>query len=160
MGVSDINLGLILTEGSVKSYSVNGTKTNHRGIFLLNPEHFELLPNEEYVIEWQMFWHKGTDDFYKKAAEFETFINIEAPRFTDIENENIEFTVTSKLNDNIIILSDGKEIPFEKTEKGCKVCCLPQKLGEHRCDIQIGSLHTYTEFFVAENIETLVEKKA
>ena len=146
MGVSEINLGLALTEGSIKSYSVNGTKSNHRGVFLLNPEHFELLPNEEYVIEWQMFWHSGTDDFYKKLSEYTSYVEINAPQFTVFDDESINFNITTKLKGDISVLCDGNDVPFEKEENGCKVSYSPKRLGEHRFDIRIGHISPIQNF--------------
>ena len=160
MGKSDINLGLVLTRGAIKSYSVEGTKTNHRGKFILNPEHFELLSGEESVIEWQMFWHKGSDDFLAKAYEYENFVNVESPQFTVFENEKIEFTVKKKSKfDDIKIICDNEEIPYKMKENCCNVSFTPQRVGEHRFVITIGDIHTYTEFFVAEELETLLYKR-
>ena len=42
MGGSEINLGMVLTNGAIKSYSVENPKTNYRGIFILNFDHMEL----------------------------------------------------------------------------------------------------------------------
>ncbi len=159
MGKSDINLGLVLTKGSIKSYTVKNPKSNHRGIFILNPEPFELLADEEYIIEWQLFWHKGNSDFYKKAYEYASFINIEAPYFTVFENEQIEFCIKTKSIGEIKILYNGNLVPFEKTDDGCKVCLKPKKLGENRFDISVGNTKTYTEFFVAEELEKLLKKR-
>lgn len=159
MGESDINLGLILTEGSIKSYSVKNPKTNHRGIFILNPDHVELLTGEEFVIEWQLFWHKGNDDFYAKAYNYPTFVGIEAPQFTVFENEQIEFAIKTKSTQEITIYCDGNQVNFAKTNYGGKVSFTPKKSGEHRFDISIGNHKTYTEFFVAEELETLLEKR-
>lgn len=159
MGESDINLGLILTKGSIKSYSVKNPKTNHRGIFILNPEHIELLAGEEFVIEWQLFWHKGNDDFFAKAYSYPTFIGIEAPQFTVFEDEPIEFTVKTKSTEEIKISCNGSKVDYKKTKDGAKVSINLKKLGELRFDISVGNLKTYTEFFVAEKLETLLEKR-
>ncbi len=160
MGESDINLGLVLTRGAIKSYSVEGTKTNHRGVFILNPEHFELLGGEEYVLEWQLFWHKGKEDFLDKAYGYENFLNIEAPQFTVFKNEKIEFTVKTKRKlDDIKIYCDGEEVPYKIGENGCRVSFIPKRVGEHRFDINIDEISTYTEFFVAEELETLLYKR-
>lgn len=160
MGKSDINLGLVLTKGSIKSYSVKGTKTNHRGIFILNPDHFELLSGEEYIIEWQMFWHKGNEDFYQKALEYPTFIDIEAPQFTVFQNEKIEFTIKAKNKlDGLKIICDGEEVFYENGENCYKVAFSPKRVGEHRFDVTADGISTYTEFFVAEELETLLEKR-
>ena len=160
MGESEINLGLVLTKGAIKNYSVKNCKTNHRGEFILNPRHFELLSGEEYVIEWQMFWHKGKEDFLSKAYEYPTFINVEAPQFTVYENENIEFTVKSKNSlANLKIICDGEEIDYSINENGYCVSVAPKRVGEHKFNIIADGISTYAEFFVAEELETLLRKR-
>lgn len=159
MGESDINLGLVLTSGSIKNYSVKNPRTNHRGIFILNPEHIEFLPQEEYVIEWQLFWHKGNEDFYNKASDYINFINIEAPQFTVFENEQIEFFVKTKSTEEICVYCDGECVNYDKTKDGCRVLFTPKRPGEHKFNITVGSTKTYTEFFVAEQLETLLKKR-
>lgn len=160
MGESEINLGLVLTKGAIKNYSVKNCKTNHRGEFILNTSHFELLSGEEYVIEWQMFWHKGKEDFLSKAYEYPTFINVEAPQFTVYENENIEFTVKSKNSlANLKIICDGQEIDYSINENGYCVSVAPKRVGEHKFNIIADGISTYAEFFVAEELETLLRKR-
>lgn len=159
MGESDINLGLVLTAGSIKNYSVKNPKTNHRGIFILNPDHVELLAGEEFVIEWQLFWHKGKDDFYDKTYNYPTFVAIEAEQFTVFENEQIEFTIKTKREQEITVSCNGENVNYTKINGGGKVVYTPKKPGEHRFDISVGNLKTYAEFFVAEEIETLLKKR-
>lgn len=56
MGVSENNLGLVVTKGSFKNYSVLDCCTsNARGRFLLNFEQTEILSGEEFVVEWKLF---------------------------------------------------------------------------------------------------------
>ena len=159
MGSSEINLGMVLTKGAIKSYSVESPKTNYRGIFILNFDHMELLPNEEYVLEWEFFWHKGSSDFYRKAYAYPSFINIEASHFTVFEDEQIEFAVKTQNTDEIKILYDGNSVDYKKCKNGCRVTFSPRKTGEHRFDIYVGALKTYTEFFVAEKTESLIKKR-
>ena len=95
MGESDINLGLVLTKGAIKSYSVKDCKTNVRGRFLLNLDHIELEKDEEYMIEWELFWNNGVDDFYSKALKYPYFLHITSPQFTVFEHEKIQFQIKS-----------------------------------------------------------------
>lgn len=153
MGKSDCNLGLVLTQGSIKSYSVYGSRTNIRGQFLLNLDHLELGIGEEYTVEWQLFWHSGNEDFISKLREFETFVEINATNYTVYENENIEFEVKAKKPFSVFL--DG-----EKIDAPCgKVLCKPKRLGEHRFEIRMGEHFTYAEFFVSEPLLTVIEKR-
>lgn len=153
MGESDINLGLMLTKGSIRSYSVYDTYTNHRGRIMLNLPHLELLAGEEYTVEWELFWHGGKEDFHRKAKAYDTFVDIRAPHYTVFEDESIEFAVdTTK---PVAVFCDGQPI---KVCDGA-VCHRPTRLGEHRFDITVGDVHTHAEFFVSEPLDTVVEKR-
>ena len=92
MGASDINLGLVLTKGSIDCYSVErdtDKASNDRGDFILHPQAFSLAPGESRVVEWEIFFHNGTDDFNKKLSEYDVIIP-EAEHYTVFENEQIE----------------------------------------------------------------------
>ncbi len=156
MGDSDKNLGLVVTEGSFGSYSVREVKTNVRGIFSLNADHFALLPGEEYTIAWEIFPHTGTEDFYKKLEEYPTYVKIDAEHYTVFENEGINFTVSLE---NAEITLDEEPIPFEKKDGKLIVKYKPKRLGEHRFDIIADGVHTYTEFFVSEELYTVIKKR-
>lgn len=158
MGVSDTNLGIVLTKGSIKSYSVLECRSNHRGIFILDNDHIELLPDEEYVISFEMFVHKGKDDFEEKRSLFDNYVGVFSNNFTVFENENIEFEVRTSFND-ISISCNGEKVGCEKSENGFFVKFTPKRLGEHRFDITVNGIKTYAEFFVAEEFQTLVKKR-
>lgn len=60
------NLGLVLTNGSLVGYSIEGrdsvTLSNTRGVFVLHPTVPALEPGESYSLEWSMFWHDDRED--------------------------------------------------------------------------------------------------
>ena len=160
MGENDINLGLFLNRGSIHSYSVNGCKHSHRGAFLLNCGHIELLPEEEYVWEYQFFWHTGKDDFWAQLRSFDRFIEIKTDAFTVSENDVITFDVLTGLPlDRVAITCDNSPVSWSVIDGGLRVRHTPQKLCENRFDISIDGISTYTEFFVTENIEAMLEKR-
>ena len=160
MGESDINLGFYLTNGSIKSYSVKDCGSNRRGIFILNCDHIELTPSEEYVFEWQLFWHKGNQDFANKLREFENYIEIKAPNYTLSIKEEIEFCIKVKQAiADINITCDGSEVNGVAIPDGFKVCFKPEHYGEHIFDIEVNGITTYAEFFVTDEIETLLKKR-
>ena len=153
MGNSEMNLGLVLTKGSIQSYSTYNTYSNHRGQFLVNLPHLELLSGEEYMIEWKMFWHKGKEDFVEKLREFDTFVEIGAPQFTVFDNEEISFQIQAK--GELYVTCDGENVPVVEGKVNYK----PKRLGEHRFDIQAGTVKTFAEFFVSERLDIVVKKR-
>lgn len=160
MGESDINLGLVLTKGAAASYSVFDCTSNNRGIFVLDSEHIELKKGEEYVIEWQLFWHKGNKDFYKIASQYSGFITVEAENYTVFDDERIEFTLKFGCDlPGLTIYCDGEKCSFEKRELCCNVSYKPKRLGQHRFEVCADNFHTYTEFFVSEIPEKVIEKR-
>lgn len=68
MGGNVPHLGLVVSEGAVKSYEIwergiMRENSQTRGIFALNLPDFELKPNECYSLEWIVFPHNGKEDF-------------------------------------------------------------------------------------------------
>lgn len=158
MGESEINLGLFMTNGRVSNYSTDGTKGNNRGLFLLNCEHEELLSGGELVFEWQLFWHKGKDDFLKKIKEFDNYIGIEAKNHTVFLNENIEFLIDTRA-DNIKVSCNGKNVETVKKKEGFFVSFKPEKFGEYIFCISYNNRKTYAEFFATYDLITLISRR-
>lgn len=156
MGPSDINLGLVLTRGNIASYSTEGVMSNDRGKFILNSGHIELLSGEEYTIEWELFWHRGREDFYDVLGEYNSHIGIKAKHFTVFENENIEFDVTADCDD-IRITVDGENVDAVKICGGVSVSCKPKRTGEHVFEINAGGAVTHADFFVSPELDAVVE---
>lgn len=156
MGSSECNLGLAVTRGFVDSYSQIGTKSNHRGAFLLNCGHRILRPGEEAVLEWKLFWHTGNSDFYQKITGFSQYIPVETQQYTVFEEESIRFCVGME---NCRVFLDNEQIPCVKEKGSNWVVYSPQRLGDHRFVIKSGEYTTWADFFVAETFEKLVEKR-
>ena len=156
MGPSEQNLGLVVTRGFLDSYSQNGTKTNHRGTFLLNCGHEILPPDGVLVLEWKLFWHRGNGEFYEKIAATPQFIGVEAERYTIFAGEKLNFRVNRA---NCRITLDGREIPCYRSVDGARVEYTPDRLGSHRFKVEAGGYTTWADFFVAEAFETLLQKR-
>ncbi|RHN09394.1 six-hairpin glycosidase [Bacteroides intestinalis] len=74
MGAYVPHLGLMVTEGAVKSYEIwergrRKANSHTRGIFALNMPDMQLKPGESYSLEWYIFAHEGNDDFCNKLLE-------------------------------------------------------------------------------------------
>ena len=66
-------LGLVLTKGSLKGYSVQrnlAAESNDRGAFLLHPENLHIRPGECVQVEWELFWFEDRSDFRKKVLNY------------------------------------------------------------------------------------------
>lgn len=160
MGNSDINLGLVLKKGSIPSYSISQVFGGYRGIFVLDCEPMHLHPGETATIEWEVFWTAGREDFYKKAADFDAFVNIKAPHFTVFDKENICFDAFLPVGTNsVTVICDGEKVEYTRDGRTITVNYTPQRIGEHRFDIFYDNKRTYAEFLVSEPFEVIVKKR-
>ena len=153
MGVSDINLGLVLTKGSIDCYSVERNLkkgSNDRGDFILHPSAFTLEVGESYTLEWELFFHKGTEDFEKKLSEYDIIIP-KAKHYTVFKDEKIVLNLNKKAS---IALDD--EILAENTDK---FTYSPKRTGEHNFIIKNGEKTTDIRIYVSENIDELVANR-
>ncbi|CAH0055319.1 unnamed protein product [Clonostachys solani] len=118
MGGHGPNLGLVVTEGSLRGYSIESrdriTMSNTRGVFLLHPITGKLAPNEQKAIEWSMFWHNDWDDFFEKCAELSfQFIHFHIPCYTLVGDEVAALQMTGAVNEKTTVngqsvVCDGK----------------------------------------------------
>ena len=159
MGNSDINLGLMLTKGSFVSYSQYACSSNVRGYFELEPETVFLKENEEYVFEWELFWHKGKQDFFEKISNYPHYIGIDAKHYTIFEGEKIEFKISTQCLDDPVILCNHQEVAYTKKADGYDVSYSPESTGEYKFFIQFGEIKTYADFLVKIPFRDLVEKR-
>lgn len=154
MGVSDMNLGLVLTEGSIDCYSIERNLekgSNDRGDFVLHPSAFSLEKGESHTVAWEMFFHRGTEDFDKKLHEYDIIIP-KAMHYTVFKDEDIVLSFNQKVN----ITLDG-EILAENTDK---LVYAPVRTGEHNFIIKGGERTTNIRIFVSETLDTLVQRRA
>lgn len=159
MGASEYNLGLVLTKGSIVSYSQRDCYTNERGIYLLEPETVLLKPGQEYTLEWELFWHKGKEDFKQKLTEYKNYIEISTKHNTVFENEKIEFEIKTVSGEIPQVFLLGEEIETEYRDGAYAVCYSPLHTGEYQFLIKAGTSTTYTEFLVRSSFAVVLEKR-
>lgn len=151
MGVSDINLGLVLTKGSIDTYSAEREITsNDRGDFLLHPEAFSLESGEEYEVAWELFFHSG-DDFEDKLSEYDIILP-RAEHYTIYENEVIKI----KLNKPADIELEGVILK----ENTAALEYMPKRDGEHKFTVKSGDYTTYINIMVVPELSELLKKRA
>lgn len=157
MGASEINLGLYLKKGALDCYEIDGCIGRNRGIFIVDPESILLKDGEEYQIEWELFWHTGTNDFLNKLKNYKGYIGVEAEHFTVFENEQINFTVTADELPTVTL--NNKPIKVEADGNVYKIEYKPTSMGEHKFMIKAGSKSTWAVFMVKMNFKDLLEKR-
>ncbi len=99
MGATAPHLGLVLTDGFIGGYSIEGRGLltgggNNRGTMVLNARGRTLAPGESCRIAWTMFWHTGWDDFFRQARSIPGFVDVRAERYTLIGKERPQITVS------------------------------------------------------------------
>ena len=163
MGPARFGLGLVLTEGSLDTYSVDRELTlnefghymsEDRGDFILHPSPFHLKPNECMRISWEMFWYED-GRFDEKLKEYDDIIRIRAERFTVFTNENITFSVCAREAE---VFLDGNTIPTKCEGDETTVCFAPKRTGDHLFVVRVGKKETIARFFVQIPIRELIEK--
>ncbi len=160
MGPSDINLGLVLTKGSIDSYSQNNCNSNTRGVFVLNSGTAMLTSGAEYEIEWEIFWHKGNDDFLYKLSNYKNIVQVCAKHYTVFRDETIDFTVKGSGISDIEVYCHGKKINTIYSGDEYSVKYTPETLGDFRFKICYNSvMYTYAEFTVKPSFGDLVKNR-
>ena len=152
MGGMAPHLGLVVTEGSLCAYSVERDfekSQNDRGNFILHPAPFSLAKGESYTLSWELFWHKGTTDFYNILTNYPNFILVRVFQYTVFEGENIRISAQlGKKVSNIEILCDGEAVPYILERGIIKLSYTPKRLGEHQFIFCVDNVRTYVNTMV------------
>ncbi|WP_077618235.1 hypothetical protein [Bacillus sinesaloumensis] len=161
MGGEAPHLGLILTKGSIKSYSIErdlSLISNDRGDIILHVAPFELAPGESYSIEWELFWHEGKKDFYNKLLTYPTYIHIHAENYTVFEHEEIHVQISyheSLINQEVYISRDGKPIEYQKENDMLTIREVDLLPGEYCYSVSINGVTTEAKILVLPDLKKL-----
>lgn len=160
MGVSDSNLGLVVTKGAFGDYSLLNNIGNSRGRFILNLSSIELMQDEQYMIEWIIFVHKGKEDVIKKALNYPQFIYIDAEHHTLFRGEKIRFSARGYQSaENVRVYDNDGEIEYKIKNGIVEVECDAEKNGERRIFVEINGVCTYADFLVKDSFEKILKKR-
>ena len=101
MGGVGPHLGLVLTEGFIGGYSIEGRGllsggSNTRGAIVFNSSGPTLAPGQSRRIAWTLFWHKGWDDFLAQARRIPGFIEVKAGTYTVVGRERPRITISER----------------------------------------------------------------
>ncbi len=160
MGKSNINLGLVLTEGALESYSQDYCVSNIRGVFILNSAFFHLGGGQSHTIEWELFWHEGADDFMRRLAEYPHTIHITAPNYTVFEGETVELSAESLLDlSSARLLCNGERIDFTYEGNALRASYKPQQVGEYVFTVEAETQSTRAEFICVKPLGETIDKR-
>lgn len=159
MGPSENNMGLVLKKGAIDCYTQEKVKSNNRGVFIMNPESMFLKSGETYLLEWELFTHKGKEDFAAYLSNFDRYISINATHFTVFGNEPIEFKINTASNNVPEVTCRSQKVPVIISSQGYSVTWQPPVPGEYRFDIKCGNISTYADFMARPEFKTILEKR-
>lgn len=163
MGESDINLGLVLTQGAIQSYSTVNTAYSaeglYRGVFVMNPESITLCSGEEYVLEWELFWHTGKDDFADTIRNRKNIITVDAKHYTVFEDEPILFSAYVGEASDVSVRCGNEEIEFASKGDVIEASYHPERSGDYRIEIRADNRRTFAEFAVRPALAELIERR-
>ena len=160
-GISDYNIGIVVTEGAIDAYSIDRAnqtiRSNTRGNIIVHPEGIELLSGESFTLEWEMFVHKGGTDFFDKLKECGKMCPV-SEKYTVSPNEAAEFSFETDA-ENIKITLDGKNIPYTKSGNKISVKYNAEKKGENRFNITADEKRTHISIYSVSDFETILERR-
>lgn len=159
MGGKAPHFGMVLTKGSLDSYSIErdfSRMSNDRGIFILHPSPVELEAKESFVLEWTLFPHKGKDDFYQKLGECRRFVDVRARQYVMYEKEQNKITVQTSFEARKVQVN-GKEI---RCENGLyELEYTPDSSGEKIFCITVDDIKTTLRILVLPQLEQFARKR-
>ncbi len=162
MGPFPTEIALILTEGSLDSYSVRRIEkewSNDRGDFLLHPSPFHLLPGESTVLEWEITAFPQ-NEFKKTLLARNGSAVISFEQETVFRGEAFRITVESaNLPAGAEVFCNGNKINSVIRDGILHVEYKPEELGEHRFDFEIGGRRFHAFGNCVEPFEEILEKR-
>jgi hypothetical protein len=162
MGGDAPHLGLVLTQGELESYAIEGREdlfniSNVRGQIVLRPPTLDLQPGQSYDLAWTLFWHQGGEDFFAQAQALSPLIRIEADAATVHPGEKLElrFSAAHSLA-KASLRVNGRSV---KLKQGSAVLS-PDKAGPLELELKQGAKTSRARFFCAEDPDQLIAKRA
>lgn len=166
MGGEAPHLGLVVTEGAIKSYEVwerglDKANSQTRGVFALNLPDMVLKPGEAYTLEWRLFSHQGKEDFRARMLRMGS-VEVTCNRYVFEEGETARVELRSgKPLKACRAEMNGVPVAVRR-ENGCyAVEAKMKQAGEVRFDFYYdGGRQTHADCLVISDISDLVERRA
>ncbi|MDO5423363.1 MAG: hypothetical protein Q4F41_06520 [Eubacteriales bacterium] len=160
MGGEAPHLGMVLTEGSLGSYSIRRNllhQSNDRGCFLLHPEGAQYAPGESKRISWTIFPHAGKEDFMEKIPQYNPrFIRVEADQYVLFPGEKNRIHICPAFPARRVTV-DGEDVV--RTDGEYIVEYTAEMPGERVFSICADGVKTSLKTFVQEKVEILAARR-
>ncbi|MGI6700881.1 MAG: hypothetical protein ACOX3U_00190 [Christensenellales bacterium] len=157
MNGGDGNVGLVLTKGYIDSYGIERkNNSNDRGDIILYLPAVSLEPEESLVVEWEMFAFKDVRDFFNKASEYDTFINLQTRKFSMALYETVTVTADRFIDSANI---SGEEIPVANTKAGAKIILSNKSVGEKKIEFSYGEHKSFAYINVYDDILSVIDRR-
>jgi len=159
------HLGLVLKEGSIKSYQISERDlkkglSNTRGIISLNVPDMRLRPGEKYNLSWKLFPFSNQMEFNDKIIN-ENNVYVDCNKYVFEKGETASLSLYSKqILKGLKILKDGKNIPFVRKNGRYTLETKMDKPGEVRFDFYYsGDKKTHANCLVVSSYDNLIQKR-
>ncbi|MGZ9586608.1 hypothetical protein [Paenibacillus marinisediminis] len=161
MGGEAPHLGLVLTSGSLSTYSVIREETSDdRGDFILHPSPFTLAPKQSMELSWVIFWHQGPDDFYRKALTIPGFVKASASEYTLFQGETTTITAQYAAEWSELHVSvNHKPLQYAINGKTMTSVFSPEQPGEYIVILQTDTVRTFLKILVLPFFEHIVNNR-
>ena len=160
MGGAAPHLGMVLTKGSLSTYSIERDlklQSNDRGCFWLHPSAQEFAPGDTMTLEWKVFPHRGREDFREKLRAFSQVILVDAEQYVIYPGEPIKVTIEPVFQAEKVTVNGASR---EKTENGVYEYLFEnEKTGEYVLSICADEVKTICRLLVQERPEELAAKR-
>ncbi len=133
-------LGLVLTQGSLATYSIlDGADTNHRGDLAFNLSDITLQPGASTTVQWTLFWHKNWADFWPFLCRQSGFVRMNADHYSVITGQPIEMTAESDSSlERSALTYNGKPVPTRIQQNVLYASVQADHAGEYRFELSVG----------------------
>lgn len=165
MGAFAPHLGVVVTEGAIKSYEIwergiNKANSQTRGVFAMNLPDMTLKPGAHYTLAWNIFPHKGNDDFKKQLlSSGSVLVTCNKYVFQKGEKAIVELKSGHALKGCKAYLN-SVAVPVRKKGLGYQVEYVFKKAGEARFEFRYdGDKSTHADCLVHDNIDNLLKKR-
>jgi hypothetical protein len=156
------NLGLVLSEGALTSYSIADRPwdSNDRGTFVIHPPALDLAPGQTTTITWSLFWNKGWEDFFSQALRTRAFVRLQADRYIILPGQPLHITAESNAPlAGSKFTMNGQPVKVHITGNRLEATLLPASLGEQRVELTRGDARTFLLAYAAPDPLALIEAR-
>ena len=165
MGGFAPHLGLVLTDGAIKSYEIwerGAQKGNsqYRGVLALNFPDLYLKSGDSYAVAWNLFPHNGNEDFKQNLLKQGSTL-VSSDKYVYQKGETARVVMQAALPlENCTARLNGVPVPVSRMNGRYVVETQLMQPGEVRVDFFYGNgKQTHADLLVISSEKALLEKR-